>query len=147
MVLTKKSSVDDTLAIVKDVGKFKARIAELGKATKAFEKANEEHVAKNKMLFAELDAKTEAANAELKAATSRAKELDAAAGTEMDAVNTRKAEVVKREETFERRVAKLEMDRAQLRRDRAEIVGERVVLTGIAKRFKAAAAAACNGII
>lgn len=147
MALTKKSGIDDTLAIVKDATKFKVRIATLAKAEQAAAAAVERSTAKNRELLAELDVKTKAANAELKAAITRAKELDGQGSTALAEAQRVSGETGRREKKMARREARLDQDRAIFRRDKAALAKEREALTSLAARFKAAATAACNGII
>ena len=146
MALKRKNEVDETLAIVRDVDKFKKRILELGEAKKALGTATKKHAEKNKALVVELNVKVAEANTQLAAAIARAKELDSQGSAALAEARRVEGDTNKREKSMARRDARLEQDRAILRRDKEALVEERKAFDSLVSRFKSAATAACNGV-
>jgi cell division protein FtsB len=142
----KPSGVDQTLAIVKDADKFKARIAELAKAEASADKAMAASKAMNTKLFAEMDQMTKDAEAKAKMAQDRAKAADKAANVAMQPVIEAQAQADRLNSTLAGREERLKRDIAAHGVDVEVLKDREVAFAEKVKNFQNAVKAACNGI-
>jgi len=133
MALTKHSA-DDTLAIVKDLDKFKKRIGELAKAKADVDNSVKKAKAKLDELYTAMDAKAVEAGQIEKAAKELMTSANKAHETALDEANVVWGKAGRTERAVAKRVAKLDEDKMLLAASKTEFAGEK-------KAFKAQVAA------
>ncbi len=146
MALTKKSSVDETLEVVRDLEKFKKRISELGAAQAAADASLAKAKTEVNALRVKMDGMVADANKKVKEiGKSLQGREDAVAAAQADA-NDKLGKVARNMAALTKREDRLAQDRAALKRDVDELSDKRVVFSDRVGRFEAAAKAACNGV-
>jgi len=114
MALAKRNAVDDTLALVRDVDKFKDRIEQLAKAERSATKAQKKSADKCKALAIEMDDMRAAAQREVNDARARAKSAIRSISQEKDAVMEEQGKVDRKLKALGKREDKLAQEKAIL---------------------------------
>jgi len=134
MALAKRNAVDDTLALVRDVDKFKDRIEQLAKAERSAMKVQKKSADKCKALAIEMDDMRAAAQREVNDARARAKSEIASISQEKDAVMEEQGKV-------DRKLKALGNREDKLAQDKAIMASERGMLDDAVKSFDVKVAA------
>ena len=114
MALAKRNAVDDTLALVRDVDKFKDRIEQLAKAERSAMKVQRKSADKCKALAIEMDDMRAAAQREVNDARARAKSAIRSISQEKDAVMEEQGKVDRKLKALGKREDKLAQEKAIL---------------------------------
>ncbi|MEO2141051.1 MAG: hypothetical protein ABGX63_02600 [bacterium] len=141
-----QQAIDDTLNIVKDVGKFKKRIQERGDATAANIASAKKVKDDNKATFADRDAHLQEHIVKVDAAKGRLKSAKDAAATAMKPVLDAQAKLSWLMAKTDKRIEKLEQDQATLQ---AMIVDHDESVDAFnqkVERFESAVAAICKAV-
>ena len=114
------NSIDETLEIVRDIDKFKARIEQLGKVKAQADESMEKAKAKNKELNAAMDTKVAKADKLVDAAKGRAAAHDASVATAFKDIAEEKSKVTKLIRSIEKREKTLEQERGIFEKAKVE---------------------------
>ena len=141
------NSVDQTLEIVKDAEKFKARIEELAKAQRAADKSTEKAQARNKELFAEYDAKKKAGDAAVSDAKARVVAADKSVAEAMAPVVEARAQVNRLNVSVKNREDRLKRDLEKFENDRIVLFEASEEFNQKVETFKNAVTSACSNVV
>ncbi len=143
MLTKKKSNVDETLAVVRDLTKFKKRIEELAKAEKSANDAVAVATAKIAEINIKMDLRVAEANKKVKAGQDLLVSREAGVADLTATALEAQGEATRHEKALTKRAARLEQDRAKLKADKAAFKDEAIGQAKKAQSFENAAKAAC----
>lgn len=147
MALKKKSSIDETLDLIKDAEKFKARIAELKMRERVAAAAEKRSQRRCAQINADMEKSVIAAQGELDTARTTAKAELASIGKAASVVAEAQGEVAKKLKVLSKREAKVVQDRKVIVAERATQREDRSDFENTVLRFRAAVRAACGAVV
>jgi chromosome segregation ATPase len=139
MALIDQTNIDNTLAIVKDLDKFKKRIEELGKAQKDLDNSTKKAKAKMDEINTAMDAKAVEAGQIEKAAKELMTSADKARASALDDANKVLGKANRATKDVAKRTAKLDENKAWLAAAKTEFAEEK-------EAFKAKVTAFTNAV-
>jgi chromosome segregation ATPase len=146
MALTRKSNVDETLALVKDIDKFKDRIKQLSKVKSAATKSIETAQAKVAGLNKAMDAKVEEAAEIERQAKTLLKSAREAGGKALAEANAVLGKAQRAEKRVVKLKDKLEEEKAGLTANKVGLANDEVHFQNKVVQFKQAAVALCKAV-